>query len=191
MDDNRAEGGCKFTWFPKFTDVFNSLGSDAEKCELAMALINYGTYRTEPKLENPICKTLFLAMHDDIDNSVNARHNNKGGRPKKGQSKNGGFDIAETGVSEYGNPNHFNTNHTNTNHANTVQGTGSEYQSNASHGEQADARATRTRFCPDCGERLRSKTDCLMEGLANKGEPGKLYCPECGQLYDDTKGEIQ
>lgn len=38
--------------------------------------------------------------------------------------------------------------------------------------------------CPDCGGELLTKSQCLSSGMKNRGECGKLYCIECGQLFD-------
>ena len=58
-------------------------------------------------------------------------------------------------------------------------------------GEASEPRLTEMPRCPDCGGELLTKMQCMAEGLAYRGECGKLYCPECWQLYDDTKGEMQ
>lgn len=95
----------KFTWFPKMTRVVSSVPNEADRCRLIMAIIEYGTYGTEPSLEYPIC-SIFEGLRDDIDNSVGARERNKGGRPKKEETENGGFEPIEnpeTEVSVYKN----------------------------------------------------------------------------------------
>lgn len=71
----------KFTWFPKFTEVLRRL--DAESAGLmALALAEYGTDGKEPEFANPLLDALFVSLREDIDNSVRAREQNKGGRPK-------------------------------------------------------------------------------------------------------------
>lgn len=95
----------KFTWFPKMTRVVSSIPNETDRCRLIMAIIEYGTYGTEPSLEYPIC-SIFEGLRDDIDNSVGARERNRGGRPKKEETENGGFEpteTQETGVSIYKN----------------------------------------------------------------------------------------
>ena len=81
-----------FTWFPKLTRVVNDVPDDASRSELVMAIANYGTFGEEPDLKWPL-SSIFEAVRDDINNSVNARSGNRGGRPRKNQvseSGNGG-----------------------------------------------------------------------------------------------------
>lgn len=139
IDDTTDETteGKAFSWFPKFTNVYNSLESEGEKCELMDAVLNYGTYNVMPSFETKHLHTTFLAMKEDIDNSKNQRYKNKGGRPKK------------------------------------------------SSGEPSEERqAIEHPRCPDCGGELLTKSQCLSSGMKNCGEYGKLYCTQCGQLFD-------
>ena len=78
MEENERR---KFTWFPKFTDVLKSLPPDMVG-EMAIAIADYGTIGEEPEFANPIMLAVFAGIREDIDNSINARHRNKGGRPK-------------------------------------------------------------------------------------------------------------
>ena len=79
MEENERR---KFTWFPKFTDVLKSLPPDMVG-EMAIAIADYGTIGKEPEFTNPIMLAVFAGIREDIDNSINARHRNKGGRPKR------------------------------------------------------------------------------------------------------------
>ena len=79
MEENERR---KFTWFPKFTDVLKSLPPDMVG-EMAIAIADYGTIGKEPEFSNPIMLAVFAGIREDIDNSINARHRNKGGRPKR------------------------------------------------------------------------------------------------------------
>ena len=79
MEENERR---KFTWFPKFTDVLKSLPHDMVG-EMAIAIADYGTSGKEPEFSNPIMLAVFAGIREDIDNSINARHRNKGGRPKR------------------------------------------------------------------------------------------------------------
>lgn len=134
--DETTEGKA-FSWFPKFTNVYNSLENEGEKCELMDAVLNYGTYNVMPIFETKHLHTTFLAMKEDIDNSKNQRYKNKGGRPKKSSGEPSG-----------------------------------------------ERQAIERPRCPDCGGELLTKSQCLSAGMKNRGECGKLYCAQCGQLFD-------
>lgn len=75
----------EFTWFKK---VGRAVAEVAERDramagELALALSQYGTYGIEPDLPFPY-DTLFWALADDIDHSIQKRGAGaKGGRPRK------------------------------------------------------------------------------------------------------------
>ncbi len=89
-----------FTWFPKLTRVLQSLPAEAV-AEFALAITAYGTAGTEPEFTTPWLLAVFEGVREDIDNSVNARTKNRGGRPsKKGKEENrrenGGFEVCET-----------------------------------------------------------------------------------------------
>ncbi len=121
----------KFTWFPKLTATAEKVPEELRPV-LVWALIQYGTYGTEPDLAWPL-DAIFESLRDDVDNSKTARNGNKGGRPPKAKKaenevsapgKKPGLKTPETGVSENENggfetsepkPIHTNTNHTNTN----------------------------------------------------------------------------
>ena len=79
MEENER---MKFTWFPKFTDVLKSLPHDMVG-EMAIAIADYGTIGKEPEFCNQLMLAVFAGIREDIDNSINARHRNKGGRPKR------------------------------------------------------------------------------------------------------------
>ena len=79
MEENERR---KFTWFPKFTDVLKSLPPDMVG-EMAIAIADYGTSGKEPEFGNKLMLAVFAGIREDIDNSINARHRNKGGRPKR------------------------------------------------------------------------------------------------------------
>lgn len=109
-----------FTWFPKITRVMQTLPTD-NVAEFAMAVAEYGTNGTEPSFSSPILAAVFEGIREDVDNSVNARYRNKGGRPRKNARENGGSEVSETPqtpvsqnenqgdeVSESGNPSYIN-----------------------------------------------------------------------------------
>lgn len=73
--------GESFTWFPKLTRTVERVPEE-QRGLLLWALVQYGTYGTEPELEYPL-DMAFEALRDDIDNSKNNRHRNRGGRPRK------------------------------------------------------------------------------------------------------------
>lgn len=84
-----------FTWFPKITRVMQALPPE-NVAEFAMAVAEYGTNGTAPEFSSPILAAVFEGIREDIDNSVNARHRNKGGRPKRKACENGGSEVSET-----------------------------------------------------------------------------------------------
>ena len=84
-----------FTWFPKLTRVLQALPAE-NVAEFAMAIAEYGTDGTAPSFSSPILSAVFEGVREDIDNSTAARYRNKGGRPKKSASENGGFEVSET-----------------------------------------------------------------------------------------------
>lgn len=97
-----------FTWFPKMTRVMSTLPGEYV-AEFALAVVSYGTYGEEPSFSSPLLAAVFEGLREDIDNSVNARTKNRGGRPRKtgvsevSETENGGFEDekpTETGVSE-------------------------------------------------------------------------------------------
>lgn len=105
--------GTQFTWFDEITDVADTIPDEAERMRFIVAVVDYGTKKIEPNFDFPL-SGLFAGVRKDIDYSVDARTNNKGGRPKKDaqkqpeetqeigvlEDKNGGFPTEETGVSE-------------------------------------------------------------------------------------------
>ena len=84
-----------FTWFPKLTRVLETLPSE-NVAEFAMAVAEYGTNEEEPTFSSPLLAAVFEGVREDIDNSINARQKNKGGRPKKNPRENGGLEVSET-----------------------------------------------------------------------------------------------
>lgn len=101
-----CEAGRTFTWFPKLTRVMQALPAE-NVAEFALAVTDYGTNGVEPSFSSPILAAVFEGVREDIDNSLNARYRNKGGRPKKNLSENGGSEVSETQetpVSENENP---------------------------------------------------------------------------------------
>lgn len=102
---------AKFSWMEKFTKVLEKV-PECERGNMALAIIEYGTYGTEPSLEFPY-DAIFESVREDIDNSVNARSSNAGGRPRKRkadenehdktpviETENGGFETDKRGFSE-------------------------------------------------------------------------------------------
>lgn len=100
----------KFTWFPKLTNALERV-PEGPRAQLLWAIVQYGTNGVEPEFEDWALSAVFESLREDIDNSVEARAKNKGGRPRKAkpgaepepQNGNGGFEVSETdktGVSE-------------------------------------------------------------------------------------------
>lgn len=102
-----------FTWFTQFTEIYVTIEDMEQRAAFVMAVIDYGARGIEPDLPYPL-STFFASIRGDIDNSVNSRTKNTGGRPKKQQvsqptifdetngsdvSETGGFDESEQGVS--------------------------------------------------------------------------------------------
>lgn len=117
----------KFTWFPKFTRQLERVPEE-HRLALAMAVMEYGTYGTEPDFADWGLAAVFEGMREDIDNSKAARYENKGGRPGKtgvSEGETGVSDLpkADNGGSEARNPipNQTNTDHTSTSQSNPCQ----------------------------------------------------------------------
>lgn len=100
----------KFTWFPKLTNALERV-PEGPRAQLLWAIVQYGTNGVEPEFEDWALSAVFESLREDIDNSVEARAKNKGGRPRKAKpdeehearKENGGFEVSETdktGVSE-------------------------------------------------------------------------------------------
>lgn len=123
----------KFTWFPKFTKALERM-PEGPRAQMLWAIVQYGANGIEPEFNSDNCsvevgidadgepitvdyswnmETIFETIREDIDNSVEARARNKGGRPRKAKPEpepepeprngNGGFEVSETdktGVSE-------------------------------------------------------------------------------------------
>ena len=83
-----------FTWFPKLTRVLETLPPE-NVAEFAMAVAEYGTNEEEPTFSSPLLAAVFEGVREDIDNSINARQKNKGGRPRKNPRENGGLEVSE------------------------------------------------------------------------------------------------
>lgn len=125
-----------FTCFDKFMMVLDSIPDEGDRMRMALAIIEYGTEGKDPGFGYPM-SAIFEGMREDIDNSRDARANNKGGRPRGSRNKapaappapaaevschekNGGsenekppFPVSETPVSENGNPIQANTDQAN------------------------------------------------------------------------------
>lgn len=121
----------KFTWFPKFTKALERM-PEGPRAQMLWAIVQYGANGIEPEFNSDNCsvevgidadgepitvdyswnmETIFETIREDIDNSVEARARNKGGRPRKAKPEpepeprngNGAFEVSETdktGVSE-------------------------------------------------------------------------------------------
>lgn len=92
-----------FTWFTQFTEIYVTIEDLEQRAAFALAVIDYGARGIEPDLPYPL-STFFASIRSDIDNSVNSRTKNMGGRPKKQQvsqptifDETNGSDVPETG----------------------------------------------------------------------------------------------
>lgn len=92
-----------FTWFTQFTEIYVTIEDLEQRAAFALAVIDYGARGIEPDLPYPL-STFFASIRGDIDNSVNSRTKNTGGRPKKQQvsqptilDETNGSDVSETG----------------------------------------------------------------------------------------------
>lgn len=91
-----------FTWFASFTEQIRMIEDPSDRLAIYEALTGYALTREVPELEYPL-NVIFAGMRKDVDNSIEARHSNKGGRPRKGASarrENGGSDGGKPGFSE-------------------------------------------------------------------------------------------
>lgn len=158
--------GESFTWFPKLTRTVERVPEE-QRGLLLWALVQYGTNGTEPELEYPL-DMAFEALRDDIDNSKNNRHRNRGGRPKKTTVTQEETPVCEsetpvTEVSETENPGYADAepkpNQTNTDQSNTNQ-------------------KKRVRFTPPTVEEVRSYC----------AEKGFTFDPEAFVAFYESKG---
>jgi hypothetical protein len=74
-----------FSMFPKFKEAADAL-NEGDKKEFYFVICEYGFTGVEPKIESYVVNALFQALKSDIDNSVQARTQNKGGRPQKSKT---------------------------------------------------------------------------------------------------------
>mgnify|MGYP004554691105 FL=1 len=72
----------QFTWFEKLGEAVEQIPRDKGD-ELIAALVRYGSFGEEPEFDDWGLEGLFTVLRGDIDNSLKARYENKGGRPKK------------------------------------------------------------------------------------------------------------
>ena len=152
-----------FTWFPKLTRVLETLPPE-NVAEFAMAVAEYGTNEEEPAFSSPLLAAVFEGVREDIDNSINARQKNKGGRPKK-NPKNGGLEVSETHETPVmENENQFSKTETpvmeNENHSEEVSKNGNPpyiNQTIPSHTipSQTKEKGKRTRFRPPSLDEIR------------------------------------
>jgi hypothetical protein len=56
----------EFTWSEKITRVLNSLPAEYVG-EMALAIVNYGTYGDEPQFSEPLLGCVFVSIQDEID----------------------------------------------------------------------------------------------------------------------------
>lgn len=128
----------KFTWFPKFTKALERM-PEGPRAQMLWAIVQYGANGVEPEFNSDNCsvevgidaggepitvdyswnmETIFETIREDIDNSVEARARNKGGRPRKAKpeeehetrKENGGFEVSETQETPPYIPNHTSPN---------------------------------------------------------------------------------
>lgn len=88
-----------FTAFPKLLHVAETIPDPAMRGEFLMGVLRYGNCGDEPDFGWPL-DGLFAGVREDIDNSVSARYQNKGGRPRKGGASGaecGAHAMEETG----------------------------------------------------------------------------------------------
>ena len=153
-----------FTWFPKLTRVLETLPPE-NVAEFAMAVAEYGTNEEEPTFSSPLLAAVFEGVREDIDNSINARQKNKGGRPKKNPRENGGLEVSETQETPVmENENQFSKTETpvmeNENHSEEVSKNGNPSYINQtipSHTipSQTKEKGKRTRFRPPSLDEIR------------------------------------
>lgn len=99
MAERSAKQFPEFTWFDKFTRITTQIEDNESRIRFIAAIVDYATLGVEPELEFPY-NVFFETIRDDIENSLNARGNNKGGRPPKKPPVSEGDKPEETGGSE-------------------------------------------------------------------------------------------
>lgn len=107
--------GRAFTWFPSLTEALSFLPED-EQGAFVLAIVRYGTYGEEPEFEGKD-RAIWTMVKETIDNSLNSRTKNRGGRPRKSaepenpenrpkpenpgcETENPGFDVENPGFAE-------------------------------------------------------------------------------------------
>ena len=171
--------GHTFAWFPKFTQTLETLhGEEFER--MARAVMDYGTYGVEPSLDSTFERMYFDMVRDDIDNSVNAREKNGGGRPRKKDKSPGKTPVSdtETPVSdiETGDSTpetQYSSIHTNTNQTNT---SGRSVAAAARAAPPARKGDSRKPLCPLC-----------KVPLFRNAQTAKWDCGGCMNSYTDEK----
>ena len=177
-----------FTWFPKLTRVLETLPPE-NVAEFAMAVAEYGTNEEEPTFSSPLLAAVFEGVREDIDNSINARQKNKGGRPRKNPRENGGLEVSETQETPVmENENQFSKTETpvmeNENHSEEVSKSGNPpyiNQTIPSHTipSQTKEKGKRTRFRPPSLDEIRDYAE--SQGL-------DAVDPEAFHAYYESNG---
>lgn len=90
-----------FTWFQSYTNAIEKIDDIVARSMLAMAIVEYGSLGIEPKFVDTkktpsfVLEAVFEACRPNIDKSIKHYDNGmkgkeygkKGGRPKKGETK--------------------------------------------------------------------------------------------------------
>lgn len=76
-----------FMFHEKFGEMLRSIDDKAERDALIIAMVYYGAYDEEAKLDKPFLQTLFNLVKHDIDYSVQNSKNGKKGRRKRDEAK--------------------------------------------------------------------------------------------------------
>lgn len=72
----------EFTWFDRITRVADTIENEEDRVRFIVAVVDFGTKGIEPDFGYPL-NGLFEGVRDSIEQSVDSRMNNKGGRKKK------------------------------------------------------------------------------------------------------------
>lgn len=71
----------EFTWFDRITRVADTIENEDDRVRFIVAVVDFGTKGIEPDFGYPL-NGLFEGVRDSIEQSVDSRMNNKGGRKK-------------------------------------------------------------------------------------------------------------
>lgn len=179
-----------FSWFPTMTRMVERVGENMpdKVGEFVMGLVNYGAKGIEPEFTDMALIFAFEGLRDDIDHSIKARYNNKGGRPPKNKTsvsdqetpvtknEKGYTEVSETKTGDTGDKTPFTVLQNKTEQNNTEQ---NRTKGVLAGGAVADKTAPpptpkgKQPYCPRCKDAKPMWKDSM----------GKYHCDSCFDAY--------